>query len=182
MLTYLSTFISAFVAGKLNSVLTHIVLLGGAIVAEFMVAVGIILEAPKVKTRRERMGMVLVLGGVSVSAILAIALFVFDEGISRALEKRAGPRLLEADSIHRIIDTLKPFGPHAYDLSVAPQLEPGSNLLNIILSMLSKQLGWQLQAFPEGISPTRSLSPFEALYVMKDIPPVMTPQQAQNIK
>src|ERR1017187_9611314 len=77
------TYARAFLNGELNELVTHIVLLGGAIGAEFAVAAGIILEAPKVKDFREKLGMWLVLGGVLISAVFTVGLFVFDEGISR---------------------------------------------------------------------------------------------------
>ena len=78
------TYFNAFISGELNSVFTHIVLLGGALAAEIAIAAGIILETPKEKSHREKLGMRLVIGGVVVSALFTIALFVFDEGISRA--------------------------------------------------------------------------------------------------
>src|SRR5947209_30875 len=82
------TYVKAFFAGDLDPLLTHIVLLGGSVVAEFAVAIGIILESPKEKSCREIVGMCLVLGGVSIGAILTISLFVFDEGVSTAQQSR----------------------------------------------------------------------------------------------
>lgn len=77
-------YIGAFASGGVAPFWTHLILLGGAILAEISVAVGILLESPQEKTLRERIGMGLVLGGVAVSAIFTIGLFVFDEGISNA--------------------------------------------------------------------------------------------------
>lgn len=57
----------------------HDILLLGSILSEFLVASGIILETPKDKTRRERLGMYLVIGGVLSAAIFTISLFVYDE-------------------------------------------------------------------------------------------------------
>lgn len=78
----MSTFFNAFVSGELSPLLTHAILLGGAIAAEFAVAAGIILESPKNKTFREWLGLGLVFGGVLISSIFTISLFVFDEGVS----------------------------------------------------------------------------------------------------
>lgn len=92
-------FASAFVSGDLDPVSTHWVLLIGAIGAEFSVAAGIILESPKEKGCREKLGMALVLGGVLVSAVFTIGLFVFDEGISGKQQvdiKEARSKLAEA--------------------------------------------------------------------------------------
>jgi hypothetical protein len=82
------TYVNAFFSGELDPLLTHIVLLGGAIAAEFAVAIGIVLETPKEKTLREWIGMILVLGGVSVGALFTISLFIFDEGISTAQQSK----------------------------------------------------------------------------------------------
>lgn len=119
-----------FLAGELDPDWTHAVLIGGAILAEFAVAAGIILEAPKEKGIREWMGLVLVLGGVVVSAVFTILLFVFDEGISRtqqsdigqlrlhaaqleqsnlALEQEIQPRDLNDKEISDIVAALAPF-------------------------------------------------------------------------
>ncbi len=72
----------ALLSGDLDPSRTHFWLLLGAIACEFAVAAGIILESPKEKDCRERIGMLLVLGGVTVSVIFTVALFLFDEGIS----------------------------------------------------------------------------------------------------
>ena len=76
-------FISKFIGGDFDAFWTHVILLGTSIAAEFAVAVGIILETPKEKTVRERVGMVLVIGGVCIGAIFTVLLFVFDEGVAR---------------------------------------------------------------------------------------------------
>jgi hypothetical protein len=125
MLTYLSTFLFS------HSSFTHVILLGGSIIAEFAVAIGIILESPKEKTFRERLGMVLVLGGVSIGAILTISLFVFDEGISRGqqdkiilLETRIAPREINDDEAKIISASLKGFPGTRFDLSMQTEIEP----------------------------------------------------------
>lgn len=78
----MNSFFAEFISGQLNPPWTHGILLGGAIIAEALVAAGILLESPKDKGFREWLGLGLVFGGVVISAIFTIALFVFDEGIS----------------------------------------------------------------------------------------------------
>jgi hypothetical protein len=86
----ITSIFSAFIHGELNPLPVHVVLIGIAILAEFAVAVGIVLEAPPPEERsaRENWGVRLVLGGVILSAVFTILLFVFDEGISNAQQAR----------------------------------------------------------------------------------------------
>lgn len=105
----ISSIFDAFVSGQLNASWTHGWLLGGAISAEILLAIGIWLESPKNKHLREWLGLGLVFGGVVVSAACTIGLFVFDEGISNtqlvkiaALETRIAQRELTADQIEKL--------------------------------------------------------------------------------
>lgn len=142
-LTNLSSFTSSFLDGQLNPLLTHVILLGGAIFAEFSVAAGIILEAPKEKTFREWLGMALVLGGVLISSIFTIGLFVFDEGISRTqeatiaeLERKLAPRELSSSEIEFLKATLGPYKDRTISVwSYGLDLESG-RLARQILSAL----------------------------------------------
>jgi hypothetical protein len=144
-------YFNAFIAGELNSASTHIILLGGSLVAEFAVAIGIILESPREKSYRERLGMVLVLGGVSIGAALTIALFVFDEGISRAqqstitvqqakiiaLENELAPRILDPPAQSRIANKMRLYPGTHFDLSALMDSEP-MNLLDQIEAALAE--------------------------------------------
>lgn len=97
----ISTFLDNFSSGQLPPFQTHAVLLGGAIAAEILVAIGILLESPKEKTFREWFGLVFVFGGVVISATFTIGLFVFDEGISTAQQTRITALVNENSAIRK---------------------------------------------------------------------------------
>jgi hypothetical protein len=83
----ISSYFNAFQEGQLEPSSTHFWLLGGAIIGSLIVAAGIMLEANWPLSRMKFRGMVgvtFVLFGVCVEALFTIAIFVFDEGISRS--------------------------------------------------------------------------------------------------
>jgi hypothetical protein len=147
MIDAIQRFASAFVAGELDPDRTHWILLAGAIAAEFAVAAGIVLESPKEKGWREWLGLVLVFGGVVVSAVFTISLFMFDEGISRGqkdkiitLETRLAPRVLTKEQVDAIL-TLRG-NVRAVSVLSSPDIEP---------TMFSAQL--QEILFEAGVAP-----------------------------
>src|SRR6185312_13200638 len=79
-----TTHIHAFVDGELDSLRTHVALVGIIVVAEIALAIGICVESPKDKGFREWLGLSLVLGGCAISVIATVLLLIFDEGISRS--------------------------------------------------------------------------------------------------
>jgi hypothetical protein len=154
------TYFNAFISGELNPLFTHVVLLGGSIIAEFAVAAGIILESPKTKSFREWLGMALVLGGVSIGAVLTISLFVFDEGISRAqqskiiaLETRIAPRFISVDARNRISEKMRPFSSQQYFgmLADVPDAWDIWREINLALELA----GWQ-RLPPPGLATTHA--------------------------
>lgn len=150
----MTTFFDAFVSGQLDPALTHVTLLGGSILAEFAVAAGIVLESPKEKTLREWAGMGLVLGGVFVSAIFTIALFVFDEGISNRQERElAEIRLPRQLNVKEFQEKLMPLPKRQFEVLYDGATPDAATLANsIFVSLL--QAGWgRSQKLPEPLGP-----------------------------
>jgi hypothetical protein len=94
-----------------HALLTHIILLGGDVLATIAVGWGILWEAPSQPAWRHSIATWLVIGGVAVETLCSISLFSFDESISRSqqakiirLEKHLsavlGSLCIEDDPIH----------------------------------------------------------------------------------
>jgi hypothetical protein len=99
--------------------------------------------------------MILVLGRVSIGAVLTISLFVFDEGISRgqqakiiSLDEKLAPRDLSPDQIKVIADELRPYGEIRFDLSMHVDSEPMRLTDKIEDSLLAA--GWKEQPDQSG--------------------------------
>lgn len=133
---------NAFVSGQLDSFWTHAVLLGGAIMAEVFVAIGIWLESPKEKSFREWLGLGFVFSGVVVSAVFTIGLFVFDEGISQHLEAEIAPRALSEAQIADAKNRLKAFAPEVYAIGVSTD-DPEQVHLADLIGIALKDAGWK---------------------------------------
>jgi len=151
-----SMYLNAFWSGGLDAFWPHIILLGTSIAAEFAVALGIILESPKEKACREKVGMILVLGGVSIGAICTIGLFVFDEGVSRAQQsviiQLKTPRTLSTLQKERIAAVAKKFPSIKFVAMANPDAEPWNLVLEISGEL--KKAGWDWQPFPTpGLQP-----------------------------
>jgi hypothetical protein len=106
----ITSIFNAFIHGEIDPVPVHVVLIGGAILAEIAIARGIVLESkpPEERTKREKWGIRFVLCGVVFSALFTIFLFVFDEGISNrqtgeiiALLRNSLPRTFEMSAFSK---------------------------------------------------------------------------------
>jgi hypothetical protein len=100
---------SAFWLDHLGSDWTHALFLVGTFIAEVAVGAGIIIESPKNKTCKDWLAIVLVVGGVSLSVLFTLALFMFDEGISSSqqsniidLETRLDARTKELLEVRKL--------------------------------------------------------------------------------
>lgn len=120
----ISSFFANFVSGALPFVQTHAILLGCAISGDILVAVGIIIESWPPKNRKELAALIFVFGGVIMSALFTVALFVFDEGISgvqkskiATLDARLAARVLSNAQISELRKTLEPFGSHTFTMN-----------------------------------------------------------------
>ena len=167
----------------------HVVLVPLSICAGVAVGAGIIFDREKFSKAIQSLALWLIVVGVPTESICTILLFAVDERISGAqqfkiiaLEREAGPRILDDNAQDEIVNKLKPFGPQSYDLAVPRTLEPGSAIITQLLGILSRRLKWTFHSFPEGLLPTRTLSPWEALYVIPEIPSVITPSIGANFR
>lgn len=80
--------VNTFLTNQFGVIGTRDVLLFGTFISEAAVAIGIILEAPKEKTRKDWAAIVIVVGGVCLGMLFTIDLFAFDEGISSAQQTK----------------------------------------------------------------------------------------------
>ena len=99
MIAAIVTHITAFFSGEVSPFWPHLWLLGGCILGGLAVGFGVVLETPEGPTRKQRIAMWLVIIGIIIEPIFTLALFGFDEGISREqqakiieLETRIAPR------------------------------------------------------------------------------------------
>jgi hypothetical protein len=144
------------------------------VVATIGVIIGVYWEEERFPKEKQQRGWRLLIGSLALDTLFTIFIFGTDGwigSIQRAqiilLEARLAPRTLTPAAMTRVADKLKQFGPQSYDLSVPPTLEPGSNLQNVLLGVLSNQLGWKLESFPSGMIPTRMLLPLELVFSKK---------------
>ena len=91
MLTYLS----AVLSGEAEPFWPHFVLLSVSIVAAFAVGFGILLESPKYSAAIHKAATWLVLGGIAIESACTVLLFVFDEGVSSALQSTISSQQLK---------------------------------------------------------------------------------------
>jgi hypothetical protein len=132
----------------------HAALLGGAIVASFIVAVGIVMESHKFWA----LATLLVLGGVSAEAVLTISLFMYDEGISReqqstieaqnreiiALQKKIASRSFTDGDVRAFSDKLKPFSGTFVDVYIFPAGTPDTVPLGSAIASALTAASWNV--------------------------------------
>jgi hypothetical protein len=156
-------YFNAFIDAKLEPFKTHIVLISVIAAAELSLGVGIWLESPKKKSFREWFGLCLVLGGCVASAIVTVALVVFDEGISRnqqadiksltqeniLLNIRATPRELDVAKFRAALSKAKK--PAKVELRYQKD-QPESWWFAMQIDDALMGTGWQSSSFPTEIS------------------------------
>jgi hypothetical protein len=121
------TYQTAFTSGGFEPFWPHFVLLSVSVFSSFAVAAGILLERPRYSETVHKVAKLLVAGGVAVVALCTIALFVFDEGISRlqqseiiALEKSIASRPFSVDEAVKKSKELALFAGTSVDMYVFP--------------------------------------------------------------
>jgi hypothetical protein len=84
----MNTFFVEFTSGELTLSFWHPFLLFTAVFGDVLVAVGVIIESWPPKDTKAKIGLGSVFFGVIISAAFTLFLFVFDEGISGALQSK----------------------------------------------------------------------------------------------
>jgi hypothetical protein len=131
----------------------HVYLLGGDVLATWMVAAGIIWDSsPPVKHVAHR----LVIWGVVLETLCSIALFTFDEGLSGAqqskiiaLETRLAARTLSDAQVDALAARLKPLNSQHFDIVTYWKNPESLNITNRIYAALIKA-GWIYDKPPSG--------------------------------
>lgn len=118
------------------ALVVHAYLLGGDVLATWAVGIGILWESEALNVRHE-MANKLVLWGVVLETVCSIALFTFDEGVSRAqqstieaqqskiivLETQIAPRDLNPQQQKDVADAIRPFKGTKFILAVHEDVE-----------------------------------------------------------
>jgi len=192
-----NNFMSAFLNGDLNHNRAHAWLLGIAIVAEFIVAAGIILESWKPESPRQWIGLVFVFGGVAISAIFTIALFVFDEGIGEQQKSRIDKqqatisaqqsKIIELENPRHLVPSAnfdaigrKYLAGKKFDLTAIPEYEPMMLAIEIRKALTSIGMLEQVSATKDHWTPPSGALPIGTILrpgiaVRACVNPVATP-------